>query len=539
MTTRPVVLVTDHIDPVALPILEEAATVRYEKSLSHEQLLALIPEVDALLVRSASQVSADVLAASQGRLKIVGRAGVGTDNIDLAAATRAGVVVVNSPEGNTVAAAEHTIGMLLAVARNIAQGDHSLKQGQWQRSQLVGNELFGKTLGVVGMGKIGQRVAKACQAMGMKVQVFDPYLSASRAQELDVKSVTLEHLLASSDFMTLHVPKTKETTHLLNADSLKRCKPGVRIVNCARGGIIDEDALVEAVLNGQVAGVGLDVFAQEPLAADSPLLSLGSKAVLTPHLGASTEEAQLNVAIDVAEQVRDFFLQGYARSAVNLPLLRKEKLDPVWPYMGMAEAMANLVRQLLEAPVARVALSAKGVALHNLDIQPLSLAVLKGLLSGAREGVTYVNAPGLAEELGIEVELSSSKEAGNTLNLLCLRVVDTEGNEKTVSATLVADGQYRFVELNGYVMALEPAEHLLLTPHRDQPGMVAHVAQKLGAAQINISAMQVARRSGAPSQTAGGESVMIFSLDTPPEPATLSEITQLPGIFGAKLVQLP
>ncbi|MEB3245348.1 MAG: phosphoglycerate dehydrogenase [Vampirovibrionales bacterium] len=527
---------TDNIDASALPILEHDCEIIYEKAVTHEQLLALAPKIDALLVRSASQVSADVIEASKGRLKIVGRAGVGTDNIDLPAATRAGIVVVNSPEGNTIAAAEHTLGMLMALARNIAEGDKTMKQGQWQRSKLMGTELYGKTLGVVGMGKIGQHVTKACQAMGMKILAFDPYLSASRADELDVRQATFDELIIQSDFITLHVPKTPETTNLFNAETLKRCKPGLRIINCARGGIIDEAALAEVLDSGHIAGAALDVFAQEPLQAESPLLKLGKNMLLTPHLGASTTEAQVNVALDVAEQVRDYFLHGYARSAVNLPLLRKEKLDPMWPYMAMAEMMGKLGRQLLTGPIQHVEVLAQGAALYPLDVQPLSLAILKGLLSQAREGVTYVNAPVLAEELGIRVEVTTSKSAGNYLNLLTLNVSGESGEKTSISATLIAENTMRVVEINGYAMALQPTEHLLFTPHKDQPGMVAQVAHELGAAQVNISAMQVGRKSG--SQSAGGQSVMIFNLDTAPEPSVLNKISALPGISAAQLIRL-
>jgi D-3-phosphoglycerate dehydrogenase / 2-oxoglutarate reductase len=525
----PTILVTDNIHDAAVRILRPVADVVFEKSLTHEQLMAIIPQVDGLMIRSASQVTAEVLAAAT-QLKIVGRAGVGVDNVDLPAATARGVVVVNSPEGNTVAASEHTIGMLFAVARHIAEADASMKGGQWQRSKLVGVELFGKTLGIIGMGKIGARVAKTAITLGMKVMVYDPFLSPSLADELGVTPVPLARIWEQSDFMTIHAPKTKDTTHLINTDTLALCKKGVRIVNCARGGIIDEVALVKAVQTGHVAAVGLDVFEIEPLPTDHPLLQLGNAAVLTPHLGASTEEAQVNVAIDVAEQLRDFFEHGFARNAVNIPMLRKDLLDPVKPYMPLAETLGKLVRQIAQGAVTRVDVVARGVLAQH-KVTPLTVAVLKGLMDSVREGVNYVNAGLIADENGIEVHESSTKTTEDYLNLLVVKLTTATGSYQ-VAGTLIAQDIYRIVEVHGYRTQFEPTAHVLLAPHQDQPGMIAQASTILGQQGINISALQVGRRA------AGEESMMIFNLDSAVPDETLACITNIPGIKRAISVSL-
>ncbi len=530
-TSMPKVLVTDNINETAVSILNGVCQVRYEKSLTPEALLEAIADVDAVMIRSASRITEEVLAKAPN-LKIVGRAGVGVDNVDLPAATQSGVVVVNSPEGNTVAASEHTVGMIFALARHIPEADQSMKAGQWNRNQLVGVELFGKTLGVIGLGKIGSRVAKACLALGMKVNVFDPFLSQQLADELGVHSVGLETIWEKSDFMTIHAPKTAETTHLICAETLKKCKKGVRIINCARGGIIDEAALVDAVQAGHVAGAALDVFESEPLPSETRLLTLGNQIVMTPHLGASTEEAQVNVAIDVAEQIREFFEFGYARNAVNLPTMRKELLDPVKHFMPLAESLGSLVRQLSEGGLKQVEIVTKGTVTQH-DASPLTLAVLKGLLGPVREGVNYVNAPLIAEEMGIEVKQAAVKSGGNYLNLIEV-ILTTDKRAYKVSGTLVAPGIYRITEVDGYATSLEASKNVLFAPHHDRPGMVAKVATLLGDSGINISALQVARRGTA----AGGESVMIFNLDSTLNEVQMNQLEAIDGVYDAIFVKL-
>jgi D-3-phosphoglycerate dehydrogenase / 2-oxoglutarate reductase len=525
----PTILVTDNVHDSAVRILRPVANVIYEKSLSPDALLAAVAQADGLMIRSASTVTAAVMAAAPN-LKIVGRAGVGVDNIDLPAATAKGIIVVNSPEGNTVAASEHTIGMLFAVARHIPEADAGMKQGQWNRNKLVGVELFAKTLGVIGMGKIGARVARAAVTLGMKVLVYDPFLSNALADDLGVTPVALERIWEQADFITIHAPRTKDTANLLNKDTLALCKPGVRIVNCARGGIIHELDLVDAVKAGHVAAVGLDVFEQEPLAPDHPLIGLGNRAVLTPHLGASTEEAQINVAIDVAEQLRDFFEHGYARNAVNIPMLRKELLDPVKPYMPLAETLGRLARQIADGAVQSVEVIARGTLAQH-KITPLTVAVLKGMMANVREGVNYVNAMLIAEENGIAVKESATKTTEDYLNLLVVRLT-TEQNTYQVAGTLIANDIYRIVEVHGYRTQFEPTPNVLLAPHQDKPGMIARASSILGEQGINISALQVGRRA------VGEESMMIFNLDSPVDDLVLAQIASIPGIKRALSVQL-
>ncbi len=537
--TLPRVLITDNINPQAVAILNGVAEVVYEKALSNEELIQQIASFDGLMIRSASKVKEDVLnQASQ--LKIVGRAGVGTDNIDLEKATEHGVIVVNSPEGNTVAASEHTVGMLLALARHIPEGDQTLKAGEWKRSKLTGVEVFGKTLGVIGLGKIGGRVAKTCLTLGMSVRVYDPYLSQARAEDLGVSLATLDEIWEHADFITIHAPKTRETANLLNAETLARCKPGVRLVNCARGGIINEADLAEAIKRGHVAGAALDVFESEPLESKSPLLQLGNKVVLTPHLGASTEEAQVNVAVDVAKQIRDFFKDGFVQSAVNIPMLRKDILDPVKNHMPLAEVLGSLVGQIAKGGIQSVEITAKGT-IHDVDTSPLSLAVLKGLLSLTREGVNYVNARLIAEERGISLKESSVKTLESYQNLLVIKLV-TDERAYTVAGTLIHGDNFRIVNMDGCRVTLEHTPHLLFTPHEDKPGMVGLVSSILGNENINISALQVARQGTAPSagvpKGQEGRSIMIFNLDIPITAEALAAIRAQSGITEALYIHL-
>jgi len=532
MPPLPKVLITDNISSAAAEILDGVCEVVYEKKLSAEELLATIESFKGLMVRSASTVTAEVLAKGVD-LQIVGRAGVGTDNIDLTAATKSGVVVVNSPEGNTVAAAEHTIAMLMALSRHIPAADASLKQGEWKRNQLTGVEVFGKTLGIVGLGKIGSRVAKAALALGMAVNVFDPFLSEAKAKSLGVNLVSLDVIWAEADYITLHVPKNKETTNLLNTETLQQCKPGVRIINCARGGIINEADLVAAIESGHVAGAALDVFASEPLEPDSPLLGLQNKVILTPHLGASTEEAQVNVALDVARQFRDFFTDGVVKNAVNIPMLRAEVMEPVKRYMPLAEMLGKLVRQVATGATQSVELVAKGTVADK-DVSPLTLAALKGVLSTSKEGVNFVNAKLIAEEAGIKIKESYETHLEEFRNLLQLTMV-TSNRTYTIAGTLIHDDVFRIVDLDGYSLNLEPSRHLLFTPHEDRPGMVGLVSSILGNEGINISAMQVARKE---RHTPGGQSIMIFNLDTPVTTNTLNAIQAQGGIIEALYLHL-
>jgi D-3-phosphoglycerate dehydrogenase len=532
----PKVLVTDQINEKAVEILQEACEVSFIAKLSPEELLEQIHAFDGIMIRSASTLTPEVMAKAPN-LQIIGRAGVGVDNVDLAEANRRGIVVVNSPEGNTVAAAEHTTGLMFALARHIPQGDASLKAGRWDRKSLTGIELFNKTLGLIGFGKIGSRVAKVAKAVGMKVIVYDPYISKDVPEAIGATHTTdLNVIWSQADFITVHVPKTKDTVNLLNAETLKQCKAGVRIINCARGGIINEADLAEALRCGHVAGAGLDVYSEEPLNPSSPLLAedLRSKVVLTPHIGASTEEAQVNVALDVAEQLRDFFNTGALSSVVNSPLLRSEVMDPIRPFLPLGEAMGRIARQLAKGGIKQVELIAKGT-LAEENIAPLSLAVLKGLFSVNREGVNYINASSIAKELGIAVQESKSTAKGSLPNLLKLIITTDAGKTLMLSGTLMATDVMRIVDIEGFKTSLKPTSYMLMVPHQDKPGMIAKIGTILGDANINISALQVGKSE---KGDAGDKSIMLFNLDSPVEAEVIQALTQVDGCYEATALSL-
>jgi D-3-phosphoglycerate dehydrogenase len=526
------VLVTDKIDKIAVTILQEFCEVDYKSVLTVEDLKAIINDYDALMIRSSSTITKDLISAAN-RLKVIGRAGVGVDNIDIEAATDKGIIVINSPEGNTVAAAEHTIAMMLSMIRHIPIADASIKGGKWERSKLTGKEVFNKNLGLIGLGKVGSRVAAIAKAMGMKVSVYDPFVSEDKAGELGACYVTsLDDIWKSADFVTLHVPKNKNTLNLINKDAIAKMKKGVKIINCARGGIINEADLTDAIQNGQVEMAAIDVFDKEPV-EDSPLLKLGDKVVLTPHLGASTEEAQINVAIDVAEQIRDIAQGLPARSAVNIPSLMPEIFKPVKHYMALAENLGALVRQATNGAAQEIEIVACG-ELAKLDLSPLVVAVTKGILCCSREGVNYVNAPKLAERSGVRVKKSTLTDSESYLSLLkVILTTDKETNQTT--GTILGKDIPRILRFNGYHTSIEPAEHMLIVPHKDKPGMVAQVTTLLSKENINISMMQVARKIRA---QAGGESVMILNVDEPVDDTILKQLRKIDGIYSAKYVNL-
>lgn len=526
------VLITDQIDKIAVTILKDTCEVDYQPALSAENLKTIIKDYDALMIRSSSKVTKDLISVAD-RMKVIGRAGVGVDNIDLEAATDKGIVVINSPEGNTVAAAEHTIAMMLTTIRHIPAADASVKEGKWKRPGLMGKEVFNKTIGIIGLGKVGSRVASVVKAMGMKVLAYDPFVSKDRAAELGAAYVTsLDDIWKYADFITLHVPKNKNTLNLINRDTIARMRKGVIIINCSRGGIVNEADLAEAIRNGHVAMAALDVYEREPV-EDSPLLKLGDKVVLTPHLGASTEEAQVNVAIDVAEQIRDMSQGLPARSPVNIPALKPEIIEPVRHYMALAENLGALVRQVTSGAAQEIEVVASG-ELARLDLSPLIVAVTKGVLCCSSEGVNYVNAPKVADRSGIHVKQATSTDSENYLSLLkVILTTDKETNKTT--GTIIGRDIPRILRLNGYHTSIEPAEHMLILPHKDKPGMVAQVATLLSKENINISMMQVGRKVRA---QVGGESVMILNVDEPVGDIVLRQLQKIDGIYSAKYVNL-
>lgn len=524
------ILVADEISSEGIDVLESALSVSYQPQITPEQLLEVIPEYDALLVRSRTKVTADVIKRGK-KLKAVGRAGVGVDNIDITAATEAGVLVLNSPEGNTASAAEHTIALMFAIARQVPAADASMKQQKWERSKFMGSELFNKTLGVIGLGKVGSRVAHVAQSVGMKVLVFDPLINAERAAKLNLQSVALEEIWRRADFITIHTPKTRETTNLISAAVLSRVKPGVRIINTSRGGVIDEAALARALQEGRVAGAALDVFDSEPPPKDSPLYSVGDKIILTPHLGASTVEAQFNVAIDLAEQMRDYLTAGIARSPVNLPFMRPEVLKSLGKYVWLSEAMGAIASELSDGTIREVEIIAYG-ALAAKDSAPLAVSALRGIFLRRMESVTYVNAHLIAKNNGISVRESKSAEESDQFNDELSIILSTDQGVTTVTGTILAHDEPIVTRINDHPINLSPAQYMLFTAHRDQPGMVAKVAGALGNHDVNISTMSVGRKG------VRDRAVMVMTLDDPVPPELISDLAKLDGIHMARFVSL-
>ncbi|MEB3338728.1 MAG: phosphoglycerate dehydrogenase [Leptolyngbyaceae bacterium] len=523
------VLVSDPIDQVGLDILSQVAQVDIKIGLPPEELVRIAPEYDAWMIRSGTRITAEMIEAAT-QLKIIGRAGVGVDNVDVPAATRKGIIVVNSPEGNTIAAAEHTLAMMMALSRFIPEANQSVKSGKWDRKSFTGVEVYKKTLGIVGLGKIGAHVATVARAMGMKLLAYDPFISTERADQLGCRLVELDLLFQEADYITLHIPKTPETLHLVNAETLAKMKPTARIINCARGGIIDEVALAEALQTGKIAGAAIDVYETEPL-GESALRSLGKQAILTPHLGASTEEAQVNVAIDVAEQIRDVLLGLPARSAVNIPGLRPELLEKLRPFLQLAETLGNLVAQLVGGRVESLNIRLQG-ELATSDSQPVVVAALKGLLSHAlQERVNYVNASIEAKERGIrviETRDASVKDYAGSLHLVAKGAL----GEHSVTGALLGDNEVRVTSVDDFPINVSPSRYMLFTLHRDMPGIIGKIGSMLGDFNVNIASMQVGRK------IVRGDAVMVLSIDDPLPEGVLDEFTKVPGIRDAYTVTL-
>ncbi len=525
------VLVSDPIDQTGIDILSQVAQVDVRTGLPPAELKAIIGEYDALMIRSGTQVTAEIIEAAT-KLRIIGRAGVGVDNVDVPAATKRGVIVVNSPEGNTIAAAEHALALMLSLSRHVPHAHASTMAGGWDRKTYVGNELYKKKLGVVGLGKIGSHVARVAKAMGMDVMAYDPFISAERAQQLQVRLLALPALFAEADYVSLHLPRTPETENLVNAELLATMKPTARIVNCARGGIVDEAALAEAVQNGVIGGAALDVYAKEPLAADSPLRGVAQRLILTPHLGASTEEAQENVAVDVAEQIRDVLLGLPARSAVNIPGLTPEVMEQLKPHLQLAETLGLLLSQLAGGDVEQLEVRLQGEFASHPS-QPLVVAALKGLLSAALgDSINYVNATLEAKARGIhvvEVKDDASRDfAGGSLQLSS---TGSKGNH-SVTGAVFADGDLRITTIDEFPVNVTPSRHMLFTRHRDMPGIIGNLGTVLGEHNVNIASMQVGRR------IVRGDAVMVLSLDDPIPASLLATIHAINGIQESHPVTL-
>ncbi len=522
------ILVAEQLAAEGLEVLGERHTVDERIGLSRDEYLAILPEYDALMVRSQVQVDADMIAAAT-RLVVIGRAGVGVDNVDLDAATRAGITVVNAPTGNTIAAAEHTLALLYALARHVPAAEASLRRGEWKRSQFTGVELRGKTLGLVGFGKIGQAVAARARAMEMPLLVADPFVTAEQAALHDAELVALDELLARADVVSLHVPKTRGTAGMIGAGELARMKPTAFLLNVARGGVVDESALADALAGGTIAGAAVDVFSTEP-PVGSPLLA-APHAVLTPHLGASTVEAQVRVAVEAAQQVVDVLEGRPARYAVNAPLLAPETARALAPYLPLAHAMGSFLAQYARGGIDTLSVEVAGELAAN-DTSQIAAAALQGMLEEATaERVNLVNAATIARARGIAVTEMRTADAGAYATLVTLRAGTGERSAR-IGGTIEA-GQPRIVRIDEYRLDMEPAAAILVTRHHDRPGMVGRIGALLGEADVNISAMTLAR--SAPR----ADALMLLALDEAVPDAVAAAIRGMDSILDVWVLHLP
>lgn len=531
MGTAPMkILVSDSLSKQGVELLEKAGfTVVVKSKMQKEELFKEIQDADGLIVRSGTKVTAELIAAAQ-KLKVVGRAGSGLDNVDTPAATRRGVVVMNTPGGNTVTTAEHTMAMIFSACRKIPQATASVKQGKWEKDKFMGIELYNKTLGIVGIGQIGGYLSKLAQGASMSVIAYDPYLAPERAEKMGVSLVDLPELFRRADIVSVHTPLTAETKSLINAKVIETMKPGVVIVNCARGGIVNEADLCEALKAKRVAAAAFDVFEEEPVKPDNPLLALDN-FICTPHIGAQTTEAQENVAVGIAEQIVDYFTRGVAKGAVNIPSVSPELLPRLQPFLTLAEKLGSLQMQLSQGGIERVTVEYSG-EVAALSVAPLTIAVLKGLLTPIMEHpVNYVNAPTVAKERGIEVKEIKSSDAGDFISLIRVRVEAGKVSHQ-VAGTLYHKKEARVVEIDQFKVEMVPEGHLLFIHNMDRPGVIGMVGKVLGDNGINIVRMQCAL------EKRGGDALLIIGSDSEFPAEVLGHIKSSSNILSVKVASL-
>ena len=520
------VLISDKMSPFAADVFRgRGIEVDVKTDLSPEELTAIIGEYDGLAVRSSTRVTADVLAAAKS-LRVVGRAGIGVDNVDIPAASQRGVVVMNTPFGNAITTAEHAIAMMMSLARQIPRADHSTHAGKWEKSAFMGVEISGKTLGIVGCGNIGSVVAERAQGLKMKVVAFDPYLSPERATDIGVEKVDMEGLLARADFISLHTPLTDATRGIINADAIAKMRKGVRIVNCARGGLVVEADLKAALESGHVAGAALDVFANEP-ARENPLFGMPN-VVATPHLGASTTEAQEKVAVQVAEQMADYLLTGAVVNALNMPSVTAEEAPRLRPYMKLAEQLGSFAGQLTSSAITAAEVEYEG-AVAELNVKPLTAVVLQGLLSPLLEAVNMVSAPVIAKERGMEVTETKHERQGSYQSLIRLTVT-TERQTRSVAGTLFNGENPRIVDVKGIAMDATMGPYMLFVTNKDKPGFIGALGTTLGNAGINIATFNLGRT------VPGGDAIVLIEIDSPVSEDVLETVRALPNVVQAKLL---
>ncbi len=519
----PKVLISDKMDPKAAQIFRERGVEVDEiTGKTPDELKAIIGEYDGLAIRSSTKVTKDILAHATN-LKVIGRAGIGVDNVDIPAASAQGVVVMNTPFGNSITTAEHAIALMFALARQLPEADASTQAGKWEKNRFMGVELTGKTLGLIGAGNIGSIVADRAIGLRMRVIAYDPFLTPERALEMGVEKMTLDDLLLRADFITLHTPLTDQTRNILSRENLAKTKKGVRIINCARGGLIDEAALKDGLDSGHIGGAALDVFVQEP-AKEHPLFGTPN-FLATPHLGASTTEAQVNVAIQVAEQLADYLVTGGVTNALNVPSLSAEEAPRLKPYMALAEKLGGLVGQLAHGELTSIAIEVEGAA-AELNQKPITSAVLAGLMRVHSDTVNMVNAPFLAKERGLDVREVRHDREGDYHTLVRV-TVGTQAGDRSVAGTLFGNAAPRLVELFGIKVEADLAGHMLYIVNEDAPGFIGRLGTTLGEAGVNIGTFHLGRRS------AGGEAILLLSVDESVDEALLAKVRALPGVKTA------
>jgi len=520
----PKVLISDKMSPLAEKTFKDRGVdVDFKPGLTKEELIEIIGDYDGLAIRSSTKVTPNVLKAAKN-LKVIGRAGIGVDNVDVAEATNSGVVVMNTPFGNSITTAEHAIAMMMALVRQIPEANASTHAGKWEKSRFMGMEVTGKTLGLIGCGNIGSVVADRAQGLKMKVIAFDPFLAVERAADLGIIKVELDELFERADVISLHTPLTDQTRGIVGKDAFAKMKDGVRIVNCARGGLVDEAALLEALDSGKVAGAALDVFEVEP-AKENPLFG-HENVIATPHLGASTTEAQVNVALQVAEQMSDYLLTGGVTNALNMPSLSAEEAPKLKPYMELAEQIGGFAGQITETGLKRVVIEYEG-HVGELNTSPLTAVVLEGLLSPLLSSVNMVNAPVIAKERNIQITEVKHDRDGDYHTLIRL-TVETDRGERTVAGTLFANGAPRIVDVDGVRLEAELEEHMLYVVNDDKPGFIGALGSLLGYNGVNIATFALGRR------IEGEEAVALVAVDTPVQDIVLDQLTALAHVRQAK-----
>ncbi|MEA3487789.1 MAG: phosphoglycerate dehydrogenase [Euryarchaeota archaeon] len=531
------VLVSDNLSEEGIIKLREFADVDVLLDLSNDELKARIADYDALVVRSGTKATKEIIEAGT-RLKVIGRAGVGVDNIDVETATERGILVVNAPSANTISAAEHTIGMLLSISRNIPAANGSMKSGKWERKKYMGVEVNGKVLGVIGLGRVGYEVSKMAKGLGMRIVAYDPFISPDKARELGIALSSFTDVISVADFITMHTPLVKDTYHLIDKEAFAQMKEGVRVINCARGGILDEAALAAAIRGGKVAGAALDVFENEP-PETSELLELG-EVIMTPHLGASTKEAQKAAAVTIAEEVITALKNEPVRNALNMIYVEEELMDTLNPYLVLADKLGRLCAQLIpkSSRLEHFNVSYEGeigVTGAGDDTRIITVAMLKSVLSWFTDGVNYVNAEAIAKKSGIKVTESKTEDSEHFPSLITLSITaqrDGKEEKKTVAGTLFGKDDLRIVQIDGYRVDASPSGHMLICSFLDKPKVIGPVCTVLGGSGINIAGMQVGR------EKVGGEAVMVLNVDSSVSEDTMAEIKRVPSVIDVKLVKL-